>query len=258
MHLQPSLHIHRPVLKAFLMSLVLTCLILVPGLARAGLIVFDDVTTEGTSIYIKVMTRGMLFAEGGRRVAIYLDDKAFARILTGGDGYGFVKYEPRRPGRIKVEAWSKRDAAAGMVLVLAETERVVLIDVEAGFKNILLDEDAVAQGRTTLQTLTDNFTVVYLSPSLGISATKTWLQDNQFPRSAVLPWSGPDLLDLLKKREVKLYAIIGSADIVEAAAEGIEHRYSFEETRKAQKVDSWTDVQEVFEKLLTEDTYDAE
>ena len=66
--------------------------------SHSEVVVFDDVTTVQTPIRIKVLTKAGFFARGGRLVDIYLDEIHLKKILTGGDGYGYLKYTPRKTG----------------------------------------------------------------------------------------------------------------------------------------------------------------
>ena len=88
-----------------------------------AVIVYDRVTTVGTPVYLKVLTKGRIFADGGRLVQFYLDDKSFGKNLTGGDGYGYRKYKPRRAGIINGRATSKGESGAGLLLVMKKSEK---------------------------------------------------------------------------------------------------------------------------------------
>ena len=105
-------------------------------------IVYDRVTTVGTPVYLKVLTKGRIFADGGRLVEFYLDDKRFGKNLTGGDGYGYRKYEPRRAGIINIRATSKGESGSGLLLVMKKSEKAVLIEIEGGFKDAYISDMA--------------------------------------------------------------------------------------------------------------------
>ncbi|MEJ2286133.1 MAG: hypothetical protein P8X85_21355, partial [Desulfobacterales bacterium] len=75
----------------FSMTIVLSLVSVCP----ADVAVLDGVTTVNTPIRITVMTRSRFFAAGGRLVDLYLDGEHLKRILTGGDGYGYLKITPR-------------------------------------------------------------------------------------------------------------------------------------------------------------------
>ena len=72
-----------------LLFLIFSMLPLSRSLSLGAVIVYDDVTTVGTSIQLKVLTKGMIFREGGRRVNVYVGAKQVGTLLTGGDGFGY-------------------------------------------------------------------------------------------------------------------------------------------------------------------------
>ncbi len=76
---------------------ILFLFIVVP-VSHSKVVVFDRVTTVQTPLTISVQTRDGFFSAGGRMVDIYLDDNLLKKILTGGDGYGYLKYTPPGPG----------------------------------------------------------------------------------------------------------------------------------------------------------------
>ena len=73
---------------------------------------YDQVTTVGTPVYLEVLTKGRIFAEGGRLVEFYLDDRRLGKNLTGGDGHGYRKYTPEQAGMIKVSARSEGESGS--------------------------------------------------------------------------------------------------------------------------------------------------
>ena len=111
-----------PTKKLCVFLLILGISILPAARGLSAVIVYDRVTTVGTPVYLKVLTKGRIFADGGRLVEFYLDDKSFGQNLTGGDGYGYMKYTPRRTGIIKVRATSQGESGAGLALVMKKSE----------------------------------------------------------------------------------------------------------------------------------------
>ena len=93
-------------LKNKLLSLFLICCFVVLPTTQSwgAIIVYDRVTTVSTPVYLKVLTKGRFFAEGGRLVEFFLDENSLGKNLTGGDGYGYRKYTPKHPGIIMVQA----------------------------------------------------------------------------------------------------------------------------------------------------------
>ena len=77
--------------KSLLPSLFI---LIIVSVSHSKVVVFDQVTTVQTPIKIRVLTREGFFSAGGRMVDIYLDNNLLKKILTGGDGYGYLKYTP--------------------------------------------------------------------------------------------------------------------------------------------------------------------
>jgi hypothetical protein len=214
----------------------------------SAVIVYDQVTTVGTPVYLKVLTKGRIFADGGRLVEFYLDDKSIGKNLTGGDGYGYRKYTPNRAGIIKLSARSEGESGSGLLLAMKKSEMAVLIEIEGGFKDAFFSQIAASANRRAVDKLFKKYRVIYLSRYVGIQMSKDWLDKNEFPDGPVLHWRGPQMLTALQARGIHLYALIGSAGIIGEAAEHIERRYTFEQTQKGQTVKDWEEIIELLQK----------
>jgi hypothetical protein len=62
-----------------------------------------------------------------------------------------------------------------------------------------------------------------------------------------LRWQGINTLKLLKKRDVRLDAVIGSAAVIAAAKKHIEHRYTFENSKDGKMVKDWDEILELLQ-----------
>ena len=82
---------------------ILLILIFVP-LSHSKVVVFDRVTTVQKPVDIRVLTKDGFFAAGGQMVDIYLDNILLKKIMSGGDGYGYLKYTPREAGLKAINA----------------------------------------------------------------------------------------------------------------------------------------------------------
>jgi hypothetical protein len=222
--------------------LILGFLILPAARSLGAVIVFDRVTTVGTPVYLKVLTKGRIFADGGRLVELYLDDKRFGKNLTGGDGYGYRKYTPRRAGMIKVRATSQGESGAGLLLVMKKSEKAVLIEIESGLKDAFISDIAAGAGRQAVKQLLKKYRVIYLSRYSGIRMARISLDEMEFPEAPVLRWQGEQTLNALKEKGVNLYAIIGPASVISTAAGHIENRYTFDENQKEQSIKDWQEL----------------
>ncbi len=237
--------IHRIIRSAIF---IISFLVTFESIGHSGVVIFDQVTTLKTAIYLKVLTKGRIFSTGGKLVDIYADDQKLKRILTGGDGYGYLKYTPLRPGLVRLEARSDADRDTGVLLVCNASDKVILIDVESGFKESVLSGQVRADSRKAVEELSKSYKLIYLNTMLGSGLSKSLLQKEGFPEAAALKWQGAATLKTLKKRGVNLYAIIGSAEVIAVAAKYIEHRYTFEETKEGQTAEDWEEIVEFIQK----------
>ena len=212
------------------------------SIGRSEVAVFDRVTTVTTPVYIKVLTKSRFFSAGGRLVDIYLDANHLKKILTGGDGYGYLKYTPQHPGLKEVIARSNSDGATGWILVMTKKEKAIIIEIEEGFKDAVFSAAFREDSLEAVNTIAKNYKIIYLSKYLGKQITRRWLEKQELPKSVILRWNGPAMLSALKEKGVNLYAIIGSSSVISAAADHIENRFTFEETNDGKTVKDWNEI----------------
>ena len=222
-------------------------LIIVP-VSHSKVVVFDHVTTVQTPIKISVLTRDGFFSAGGRMVDIYLDNNLLKKILTGGDGYGYLKYTPRDPGLKKITARSSTDIASGLILVMNDNEKAIIIETEGAFKDTVFSDEIRESSQKAVKSLSQNYKIIYLSRFLGKDITGSWLEKQNFPKSVILRWRGPKTLEHLKKSGVQLHAVIGSAEVISAVTDQIETRLSFEKTNEGKTVKDWDEIVELLVK----------
>ncbi len=227
-------------LKKYLLP-ILFILIIVPE-SHSKVVVFDHVTTVQTPMNIRVLTRDGFFSAGGRIVDIYLDNNLLKKILTGGDGYGYLKYTPREAGLKKITARSNTDSASGLILVMNENEKAIIIEIEGAFRDTVFSDEIRESSQKAVNSLSENYKIIYLSRFLGKGITGSWLEKQNFPKSVILRWRGPKTLENLKKNGVQLHAIIGSSVVISTVTEQIEKRFSFEKTKDGKTVKDWDEI----------------
>ena len=238
---------------SFSILLVLSVVLVFVTASPGNVVVFDSVTTVQTPIRIKVLTKGRIFAEGGQLVDIYLDDEHLKRILTGGDGYGFLKYIPQEPGFKSISARSKSASSSGLLLVMRPSEKAIIIEVEGAFKDAIFSQEIRKNSQVTVKALSKDYTLIYLSRMVGKGISRSWLEEEDFPKSVILRWQGANTFKSLAKRGVKLYAVIGSAAVMRAAKKHIEHRLTFEKSKNATLVKSWDEILELLQPPAPDD-----
>lgn len=237
-------------LKIRRLSILLVCAFFILPSAQVwgAVIVYDNVTTVGTPVFLKVLTKGIIFADGGRLVEIFLDGKSLGKNLTGGDGYGYRKHTPERPGLIKLTARSKGESGTGFLLVVKKNEKVIFIEIESGLKDAFISEIAAGASRRAIERMMKKYRIVYLSRYTGLRAARKLLDEGEFPKAPVLLWKGSKMLSALKEKGIQLYGIIGSAGLIAESADHIERRYTFEKTKNGQTVRDWEEIIELLKK----------
>jgi hypothetical protein len=210
--------------------------------SQGKVVVFDRVTVVQKPTTIKVQTREGFFSAGGRMVDIYLENNLLKKILTGGDGYGYLKHTPRQPGLKKITAQSNTDSTTGLILVMDEKEKAITIEIEGAFKDTVFSDEIRASSLKAVTALSENYKIIYLSRFLGKGITGSWLEKQNFPKSVILHWHGPKTLENLIKNSVHIHAIVGSAEVVSAAPDRIEKRFSFEKTKNGKTVKNWDEI----------------
>jgi hypothetical protein len=239
--------------KLWFVLLILGFFILPTARGLGAVLVYDRVTTVGTPVYLKVLTKGKIFADGGRLVEFYLDDKRFGKNLTGGDGYGYRKYKPQRAGIINVRATSKGESGAGLLLVMKKSEKAVLIEIEGGFKDAFISDIAAGASRQAVKQMLKKYRIIYLSRFTGIRMARSWLDEMEFPNAPVIQWQGEQTLNALKEKGINLYAIIGPTSVIATAADHIKKRYTFDQNQKEQTVKDWQEVMEKLSEIASRD-----
>ncbi len=235
------IRIHKK--NSLTLFLALQILFFMPSATQAAVIVFDRVTTVGSSVYLKVLTKGKFFAEGGKRITFYLEGQQLGKTLTGGDGYGFLKVTPERKGMQEIEVQTEKDKGNGHLLVLGRDEKVIVIEIEGSLKTSLYSESFRAESRKAVKAFSRSYKIIYLSRFLGFNIPKTWLQNGKLPVSVVLPWHGTDTLEDLKENGINLWVFIGSAALISTSSEYFEKSYTFEETETGKKLENWAEVE---------------
>ena len=227
-------------IKKYLLPL-LFILLFVP-VSHGKVIVFDRVTTVQKPINIEVSTKAGFFAVGGQMVDIYLDNKPLKKILTGGDGYGYLKYTPQEGGLKKITAHSIKGSDSGLILVMTENEKAILIEIEGAFKDSVFSDAIRESSQKAVNALSENYKIIYLSRFLGKGISGSWLEKQNFPQSVIIRWRGLATLKSLKKNGVQIRAIIGSSDVISTISEEIETRFSFEKTKDGKTVKDWDEI----------------
>ena len=131
---------------------------------------------------------------------------------------------------------------------MGENEKAILIETEGAFKDTIFSAEIRKSCQKVVNSISENYRIIYLYRFLGKGITESWLKKHHFPESAILRWNGPRTIDKLKKNSVQLHAIIGSADVIATVNEQIKHRFSFEKTKDGKTIKDWEELWELLVK----------
>ncbi|MBI4653767.1 MAG: hypothetical protein HY752_02060 [Nitrospirae bacterium] len=211
------------------------------NISSAEVMVYDTVAATGKAIKLKAITKKRFFPEGGRLVEFYIDKKYIAKTLSGGDGYAFLEYIPSSTGIKRIKVIAGADSNDGILLIMNKNERAVLIEIEGSLFESIFTLKPADRSTKALNRLSKRFRIVYLTTMVGVKKSRKWLKEEGFPQSVVLKWEGDSVLDELKERGIRLYAIIGSPALLSETLD-IRKRFSFEETEDGVVVDDWDEL----------------
>jgi len=214
-------------------------LLLFASPSSAGITAFDAVITVNKPIKLQALTKGRFFSEGGKLVEFHIDEKHIGTTLSGGDGYAFLKYTSQSKGLIKIKVKIDKESDEALLLVMDKKDSIILISVEAGlFEPTLLFKPAKG-AKESIDKISKKYKIIYVTSMIGIRQTKKWLKDNQLHESIVFNWTGNNLVEGLREKDINIYAIIGSDMLAEI--EDIR-KFSFKENVGAEVVESWSDI----------------
>lgn len=228
--------------KAAIISAVTVAVLLAYGTAGAAIVVFDRVTVRNQPVQLVVLTKGKLFPEGGQLVTVTVGQTGLNKMLTGGDGYGYLMYSPTEAGLIKISAGYKNGRGSGTLLVMDPKERAILVDVDTATRESLLAAGLRQGTRKAIETIGKKYRIIYLHGMTGLALARHWINTGDLPPSVVLSWRNGDRLKLLKRDGIQVHAVIGSADQMAAAEKFIPNRFSFEKANAGRQVESWEEV----------------
>lgn len=214
---------------------------------RGDVMVFDAVTTLEHPIFIRVLTKGRFFPAGGKRVTVHIGREAPQPMLTGGDGYGRLKYVPAKTGMIKVVVKYGPETDTANLLVMDKEDRALLVEINAGLRGGPFSPHPLPDSREVLDTLSRKYRLIYLHGMNGRYPSKKWLEANRYPEGIILKNRGAATVRLLHQRKVHMIGIVGSSKLASAAAPYVQIALAFEVAPDVTTVDGWKEIQNVLE-----------
>lgn len=212
--------------------------------ARAEILFFDTATMVNQTIYLTVLTKGAFFPEGGRRAVFFDDGIELGGILTGGDGYGYLKFVPAAHGLRRIRVRAGADSDIGRLLVIAPGEKTVLIGIEGALRRFPFSREAADGARPALQKLATACPLIYVAGFTGVLNGRRFIDLNKLPPAPVLRWKGTDTFRGLARNGVDIYAVVGPRDVVSAAEGYAKKRFLLGNDDPAMAVITWEEIPE--------------
>ncbi len=228
-----------------LFVILISCIFLSSS-ATAGVTAFDAVATVKKPVKLQALTKGKFFSQGGKLVEFHIDEQHIGTTLSGGDGYAFLKYTPQSKGLKKITLNLADEVDEAMLLVTDKKDRIILIAIEAGLFESPLSFKPAKGAKEAIDKVIKKYRVIYLTSIIGVKQSKKWLRDNKLYESIVFNWTGNDIIDDVKEKDINIYAIVGSPEML-AGIEEIR-KFSFKETEGGEAVESWENLTETLMK----------
>jgi hypothetical protein len=221
--------------------------------AAARVVVFDAATSVHTPVFVRFQTRGAVFSEGGRRIDVRVGEKTAGKVLTGADGYGYLKYTPTHHGLLKITARSGDESGSGRLLSVLPTDPVLVVEIDGPVRRLPKLAAAVEDAAAALRSLSKAFRIVYLAGLLGPAVDRAWLASVDVPESVVISGKDAASLKALRKRGLLLRAVVGSEELLTAADGIVPHRYGFETAEAKWRVENWEALADLLGRLPSRD-----
>jgi hypothetical protein len=213
--------------------------------AHAGVRVHDDVVRKGKPVMLIAETTGRFFAKGGQVVEFSVDGKNMGRALSGGDGYAYKEFTPKRRGLHVVTARSSSDEAEGLLLSLERGTGILFIDVAGALFESLITRAPRMGSREAVGRIRKRFPVVYLNRLPAASGLmKKWVKDGEFPDAPLLDWDGGGVFHDMAEKGFKAKVVVGSPDVLESSREFEAEAFTFEEAEGATQVGGWKEIED--------------
>lgn len=211
------------------------------GRASAGASVFDQVTTPGRPFYLMLRTHRGPLALGGVTGDVWIDEQPVGVVLTGADGYGFLKYTATTTGVFSLRVRTAAGEAEGRLMVINASDRAILFEAETLlWQSLIRNRSAVS--RRIMRQMAEDFKLVYLCGLMGKATIRQLIEDQELPDRVILAGKDRKQFEKLSNRGILIFAVVGSAAFIDAARDFTPRRFSFEKAPQANHVAGWEDL----------------
>jgi len=236
------------VLAVFICLAIVSCVF--PAAALSRVTVYDTVVIEGQKVMLRAKTSGKLFSKGGELVEFFVDGKSIGKTLSGGDGVAFKQFTSVKTGLRQISVRSDKDEDTGLLLSLKRGSSIVFVDVEGSLLEGLFSWKPKHGSQKAIKEIQKGFSIVYLQTSVvGVRAVKGWIEENEFPKSPVVPWRQGAIFNEIVKKDFRIKAVIAGPKVIESAKEYKPLALSFEASEDAEKVKDWEEISKKFRRL---------
>jgi hypothetical protein len=224
---------------SLLLGCILSCFIGVSAYAEVA--AFDAVGVAEKPVVVKVLTKEHFFPSGGVVVHVFWNQWLIGRILTGGDGYGYLKRVFTKTGLHTLESRTENDTASSLILVIKPEEKTLAIEIDGPLKETAYDDAPREGGLEAVKKLSKNYRILYLVAQLSLTNHKKWLNNHGFPESVVLEVNR-SFFDDLKERSITPHAVVSSSALIAKAPDFVQKNFSFEPPDAESHVEDWNSV----------------
>jgi hypothetical protein len=215
-----------------------------PSRTYAEVIVYDSVVLKGREIMLRAETRGALLSKGGEIVEFFVNGRSIGKNLSGRDGFAVKRFTPLKAGFYKILVKSGDTKDNGVLLALDRRAKIVFIDVDGSLLDGPFGMKAKPGSAGAVKKIGKRFPVVFLQKGfLNVRVVRSWLKKNDFPDSPVLSWNRGDVLREMKEKDLSIIAIIGGAEVIEAAETDKLRAFSFDSVENAEVIENWGEIE---------------
>ncbi len=226
-------------LLVFVLFLSAACLTVTK--ANAGVSLYDQLATPAQPFFLKLRTHRGPLALGGVRGSFWINDQKIGIVLTGADGYGFLKYAAPTTGTFVLSARTEAGDADARLHIIAPSTPVVLIEAEALLWQRQVMDRRLSAADAMTRVAADH-ELAYLCAPAGRPAIRALISSRGLPGALVLAGKDRNQFKRLDQRGVRIFAVVGSARFV-ASAQGFgQHYFSFEKSNQARHIKHWEDL----------------
>ena len=136
------------------------------------------------------------------------------------------------------------ESGKGLLLALKKGVEIVFVDIEGGLVDSPFTLDVRDGAFEVMKRIEKRYPVVYLSSGmLGEQILKKWMEEKNLRNGPILSWDSGAVFAAVRKKGIRIKAVIGNPSVVDSARKYKPMLFSFEEAQGAKKVKSWEEIE---------------